>query len=1150
MAAGFSPSKEEIVELSLVGETNEDHHTGSLKCRINVLEQFAVKACFDKDVEDFQMWTLKRDEGHTGPCLKDIILMYKKCGNANADCGWYCLIVPAEIEESTGNNATATNTSLAGRNHLIPFKIYARLLRDHDFLRKFANIKRVIFYLSSSGHLKSLDDMVRDSESKDYIFHCELLKYHGTSKGWKEINDYVREEVLRQKEDGVKGEKTMKDCDRFTDLAYQELLHKVAFVIINQTPEGLHLLTQRKLEISMGNSGSIQDKFLNVIREILQKRLEGNSSISGSVLRELIECLKLGSVEGPTLLFNLSKPISNFVGREKELMQILYFLGGTSRHWDGPPKKLVLAGLGGVGKSELVREYCRIHFQFMYDNIIWIHAENMEKIESTFKYLAFEKLGIEKMSNGQLKDIGVVVEETFNWLKNRRTLLIYDNVESVSQIRKYLPNCGVGAKINFIITSRMQNWDGFPLILLEHFNPKEAITLLRGSLGHLPIWCEKEGPKLCEALCYFPLALTQAVSYILDQETLAKQEGRTLSNHQYLQVLGSNIEPLLKQCLSVDAEGKHLETTYSVMVHTLKHLEKTAEGQMALTLLNILSYVSPDCIDLDAMCDANPKYGRKFIEKSFAILSKISITSLLGRKGRIHRIVQTVNRLRLRNLGLEVDMIRKAMCFTGSMGVQHKVSVWNYSVEHKSLVKEYFDVPHVITNQLFEQGLYAAALTFSTNALESLKSVLGCSHPAVLKAMRDVSHAYEFFGDIKKATQIMKQCLDAWRNLTGPKQPDYFPVLYDYGNLLATSLNMKAAAIAFEEILLDGPSILGENSDLLHITRAQLLMQEKACNPELEMCESLGELEDRSRERLKAGKGSEGSRQKTIPVIDGVMDSNDEQLNGEPFMLALCHANILFSRGKLQESFKTVLGIRDSMKNHYGESHVFTLKTNAFMAMLLFRMGKINDAEKELDTITLQMGPSCSDNILRVDVESLRSSILVAKGRTKEAIPHILSCCSNKSSESVDEDGLYRVRLTLSLAQTMGKHQFLSSTMKMIYHTLQMHPGKVEIPQFFLDYSIELSLNLSNHGSKRQALVILKEVYGYLKSMMGEIDIETLRVKYNFASIYCSVGDKVKGVKYLMELEATLKMLEAKGDDRVKVLLKEVIHSLKSVARK
>jgi transcriptional regulator with XRE-family HTH domain len=205
-------------------------------------------------------------------------------------------------------------------------------------------------------------------------------------------------------------------------------------------------------------------------------------------------------------------PLRNpdFVGRTgliRVLRQRLFPQDGT------PARPLVLHGLGGVGKTQLVVEYVHTHAPD-YHLVCWIPSEHPTQIRSAYVDLA-KKLGI-KASNAETA-VTTVRETLRTFDEDRRWLLVFDNADDAAVIRPYLP-AGRG---QVVITSRNPYWEDVARPLeVDLFTRTESVELVR---LRSPGISAADAATLAEALGDLPLALSQLGSW-LDQTGTSVRE--------------------------------------------------------------------------------------------------------------------------------------------------------------------------------------------------------------------------------------------------------------------------------------------------------------------------------------------------------------------------------------------------------------------------------------------------------------------------------------------------------------------------------------------------------------------------------------------------------------------------------------------------
>jgi tetratricopeptide (TPR) repeat protein len=177
------------------------------------------------------------------------------------------------------------------------------------------------------------------------------------------------------------------------------------------------------VRLVLGDAASIKDDF------VVRARFES-------------EC----TVCEPIFQHGVPAPLPYFEGREGEIQKLSHMLHSQRAAVIFP------IGVGGVGKSQLVVEWVdqnRLH----YDIIAWVRAENNDTLCQDLARLA-EALGMTIGPDDSMDHIAKLVVDN---LSNRTTsrpnvLLVYDNAESYSDIKLWLP--GRGSSCHTIVTTR------------------------------------------------------------------------------------------------------------------------------------------------------------------------------------------------------------------------------------------------------------------------------------------------------------------------------------------------------------------------------------------------------------------------------------------------------------------------------------------------------------------------------------------------------------------------------------------------------------------------------------------------------------------------------------------------------------------------
>ena len=116
-------------------------------------------------------------------------------------------------------------------------------------------------------------------------------------------------------------------------------------------------------------------------------------------------------------------------------------------------QRLVLGGMGGIGKTQLAIGYARRH-QSCYTSVFWLNATSQLTLHASIRQVA--QLLLQAADAGRLDDKQVLVR-VLRWLSDRRNtqwLLIFDNYDEPDQyeMNDYCPYAAHGS---IIITTRL-----------------------------------------------------------------------------------------------------------------------------------------------------------------------------------------------------------------------------------------------------------------------------------------------------------------------------------------------------------------------------------------------------------------------------------------------------------------------------------------------------------------------------------------------------------------------------------------------------------------------------------------------------------------------------------------------------------------------
>jgi tetratricopeptide (TPR) repeat protein len=541
----------------------------------------------------------------------------------------------------------------------------------------------------------------------------------------------------------------------------------------------------------------------------------------------------------------------NFTGREELLAQI----GENLAAGQNTAVTQAIAGLGGVGKTQLALEYC-YRQRDVYDVVYWLPATDETTLAASFVELGRE-VGLPV---APMQEQAAQVATTRDWLRDTeaRWLLVFDNADTVEApvVAGYLPGGGRG---HALITSRNPNWGGVAKTLdVRVFTEKEAVAFLAGRMG-------REQPlaaSLAKATGYLPLALEHAAAYM---------EAAGCTAADYLALFERERERLWAKVKPPDQYHATITTSWEMAFERLQQ-----ENEAAIALLDLCSFLAADDIPLWLLTDQAdklpPPLGKVVadpmaLDEAIGALRRYSLMERAGDSLKVHRMVQTVARDRMpvekvaHWAGAAVNIV--SYLFPG----QSKLHLWaeaeralpnmiaaagqaadlEVALEQAARVHTYLDL------YLAFGGDFVAALPYSRRALAIREKALGPEHLDTALSLGNLGLLLQKLGDLAGARLHLERALAIDEKALGPEDPEAATSLNNLGNLLREMGNLagarpyleRALAIKEKELGPEHPStatslnnlgmLLYAMGDLagarLHLERA-LAISEKGLGPE------------------------------------------------------------------------------------------------------------------------------------------------------------------------------------------------------------------------------------------------------------------------------------------------------------------------------
>ena len=255
-----------------------------------------------------------------------------------------------------------------------------------------------------------------------------------------------------------------------------------------------------------------------------------------------------------------------FAGREADLARVEEAFERSPHAGSATP--LAVTGLGGVGKTQLALEYASRH-RSDYEIVFVLRADQAATLHSDFGALA-EALGLHLPAETELIDLAGAVASR---LDATEWLLIFDDADDPNLLAPLLPQSERG---HVLITSRVASWFGAAKSIdLDVFSRTDAVDYLVAGTGRDD---ERAAGELAHALGYLPLAITQAIGYMLDSKA----------------GFGEYLERLKHAGLEVFDEEHPRDYEHTVLTVWRVSLERLSRTPDAVILLEQLAFMAPD----------------------------------------------------------------------------------------------------------------------------------------------------------------------------------------------------------------------------------------------------------------------------------------------------------------------------------------------------------------------------------------------------------------------------------------------------------------------------------------------------------------------------------------------------------------------------
>jgi hypothetical protein len=622
-----------------------------------------------------------------------------------------------------------------------------------------------------------------------------------------------------------------------------------------------------------------------------------------------------------------------------------------------------LAGMGGVGKTQLAAEYA-YRFAGAYELAWWVGAEQGGLIGEQFAALG-TALGC--VDPGAAIEVvrGAVLAEL---RAQGEWLLVLDNAQAAADVTPWLP--GGGGHV--LITSREHAWAEIAVpVEVDVLARAESVALLQGRVSRLS---DAEADRLAAQLGDLPLALAQAGGFMAETGMPAAE---------YLEVLRTRAARLLAEG-SPGAYPRSLAAAAGLIADRL-----AADDPAAAELASLCAFLGPEPIPEDLFTTAPGVLPGELAARAADPLAWRQTLGQLARQSLaridpgglvLHRLTQAILRDRLVPAqAATTRQLSEAILAASNPGDPDNPATWpRWAVLMPHLLAT--DLAGTDSSALREMACDACgyllarrdtrtAHDLASDLRQQWSGRLGDDHEQVLAIVHFLAWALRAMGRYAQARELDRDTLDRQRRVLGVDHPGTLASAHSLATDLHKLGEVQAARDLNQDTLDRRRRVLGENHPSTLFSAANLAGDLRRLGEVWAARELDQETLDRCRRVLGQDHPSTlgsadglASDLRELGEVEAARDLNQNTLDRRRRVLGEDHPSTLGTANDLAHCLRILGEVHaarnldqdtwDRRRRVLGEDHPRTLASADGLALDLRELGEVQ-AARDLDQDTL-----------------------------------------------------------------------------------------------------------------------------------------------------------------------------------------------------